>query len=646
MSDSENGVRLRLWGVVRRVPLIPSIAITVFLLLVVTGTTTSSIGVSSMRSDPAHPNGTTIGTPEPTRSDEWLAQTPMDLGVLAVGRLDSTSPLANKPDVVYQLPSGGIAESIVFFDGSALRLGRILSDEWLFAAYWWLPALLLVLALPAWLRRLGVSNNLAWLATGLTLIAPASAWWSLFPVRIMGFAVAGAYLMMLATDRLSARRPVIAGIQIVLATVLLARMPSFYAPWSITLAVPIVVTTVVWLLWERAGRRAALVVCACTAVLSLGLFGVVVIENWPTFISEFQTVYPGTRRATSEAQSPGRLFGAPVLGYLQTKPTVVATNFSETSSSFTFFALWALVLAIAHPARGWGRRRVATLLLGASTCLWLVWSMVDLGSLGRHIPLVNFVEPDRAAQTVGYTAVLVLVLVLSRLNAAVPVRLAVMVGAVCALATAYGGSSLQRNLPTLGATFIVGTSAAVGIVVFLITRFRNRWWPVLIALACASACVVVVNPIQVGLGDLRHTPVADMMMRYGDQARQDESYWATDSLITDGLLIAEGVPMFSGRQITGPIRSEWSKLDPTGKYEQSWNRGSSYLEVIWSQDPTPKITNPGVDQIVLTADPCTLSSRGFVLKHIVSTAQLPNSCLTSMGTFQWGGSQRYMYAVS
>ena len=263
------------------------------------------------------------------------------------------------------------------------------------------------------------------------------------------------------------------------------------------------------------------------------------------------------------------------------------------------------------------------------------------------MPGLNLVESKRAAQTVGYLAVFVVVILLSRRPALLNGRVALTCATLCAALTAYGVSSLQVNLPTLRSVLVVLFALVVGVVVFFITRFPRRRWPVVVALVCAAASVAIVNPLQFGLGDLRGTPLAAQMQAYGDQARKTGSYWVTDGMLSDALLIAEGVPSLSGRQITGPIRSEWAKLDPTGQYEQQWNRGSSYLLFTWSQGDTVKVTNPGLDIIVVSVDPCTLADRGFNVTNIVSSAAaLPNPCLTQTGSFTWGGVQDYIYKVS
>src|SRR5450631_1456207 len=177
----DKGVRALIVGLAGPGRAGPAIAVLVYLILTLSGATTSSMGISSLRQDPARPLGTQYGTSRVIRGDEWLVQTPLDLGRLVSGS-SSDSPLAEDPDIVFQVPGSHVTQSIVFFDGDLLKLGGVFPQRMLFAAYWWLPSLLVVLAMPAWMRRLGAKPHLAWLATGLTVLAPATAWWSLFPM--------------------------------------------------------------------------------------------------------------------------------------------------------------------------------------------------------------------------------------------------------------------------------------------------------------------------------------------------------------------------------------------------------------------------------------------------------------------------------
>ncbi|MEI2671870.1 MAG: hypothetical protein V9G13_12290 [Marmoricola sp.] len=90
---------------------------------------------------------------------------------------------------------------MLFVEGDLLRLGPWLPDAMVFAAVRAFPMLLLLLTLPPLMRRLGATRPLSWLAVVLAVFAPAAVWWSFWPVRIMAFAAAGSYLLVLARDR-------------------------------------------------------------------------------------------------------------------------------------------------------------------------------------------------------------------------------------------------------------------------------------------------------------------------------------------------------------------------------------------------------------------------------------------------------------
>ena len=644
MTDHD-GRAGRLLSGLRRLGLAPAVAIVIYLLLTLTGATTSSMGISDLRSDPAHPVGTQFGTARGLRSDEWLTITPIDLGRLASGSGRADTPLSTAMDLIYQVPNGSVGESILFFDGDLFKLGGVAPQSMLFAAWWWLPTLLLVLALPPWLVRLGSSRNLAWLATGLTVFAPAVAWWSMFPIRVLGFALAGSYLLIRAVDYLTAGRRGRAVALAAVAGVLFARLPTFYVPWSITIGVPVVLATIAWLLWPPSTRRSAVVVLAAAGTLAVGLVGLVVLENHAAISAAVNTVYPGQRRSTGAALPAAQRFGAPLFGLFSRGGAGPRTiNLSELSSPYTVTAVWAIVVWIGTKRRGWDRNRAATAVLALATIGWLAWCSLPFGAVGRHLPLVNRVPPERAAQTVGFLAVLVLALVLSRTVGAVRTRVALAAAVASGLVTLYGAHSMRRLLPRLDWSYAILTVLIVAVLVFVISRYRDRRLPALICVALAAAQVVTVNPLILGFGDLRSSDAARFVRSVGASA--PHGYWASDSMTTDALLIANGLPMLSGHQVTGPIRAEWRRLDPTDRYEHAWNRGTSYVEFRWGSNPTPAISSPGFDQIVVRVDPCALPALGFPMAGIVTLRPIALGCLTPAGRFRWHGHPAYAYVLA
>jgi hypothetical protein len=212
------------------------ITILVFAVLVLLGITTSSIGISELRQDPANPLGWQFGNSRPIRSDEIHAYSAIVISILATHGAPSLSPLAARADLIHRFPTDGFFEQFVFFDSTMLRASVIVPESMLFAAHWWLPSLILLLALPTWFHQLGRSRRYGWLAAILIVLSPSSAWWSLMPVALIAYTVGGSVLMIAAFQRFGRGQRVLPVAMGVVGGILIAGLPTFYAPWSLMLS--------------------------------------------------------------------------------------------------------------------------------------------------------------------------------------------------------------------------------------------------------------------------------------------------------------------------------------------------------------------------------------------------------------------------
>lgn len=614
-----------------------------YAVIALAGISTSSLGLLSV--DGTGQGAEQWGTSLPIRSDEWLTQAPIDLSVLAAG--SSTAPtLSQDPDLIYQISSGQFVESILFHEGNLLRLGPWLPDEMLFSAFRAWPWLLLVLSLPPLLRRMGATRVMSWLGLVLVFLAPASLWWSFMPVRIMAFAAAGSYVLWLARDRMVAGKRVTAVLQAGLAGILLARLVTYYVPWSLTLGLPLVIATGVYLVVDRATRRQALLTVGVGALVSVAVLAGTLIENAASLSAELNTVYPGLRRATGAAQSPAQLFGGPALFDMEDGAAPTLLNQSEISSGFLVCAFWALVVWRRAWAASTTAQRGAIATLAAATVLWSAWAMFDWGPLGEHLPLLSSVLPVRAAQTVGFPAALLLVLLVSRLSGDSS-RLAVAAATTTGLVTAYGASDARRALPDLTTWQVWLAVLAVVAVTYVVTRWPARAWPVLVAFAVCLAAGVDANPLVRGVGELRSSPAAAAARALTDRAEKQGSVIATNSMASNALLIANGAPTLTGNQVTGPIVSQWEKIDPDHEFEEVWNRGASYLYVAFDGErDAPWVEAAAPDVIVVHANACWLASSGLDVGFVVSTLEIPGPCTKALRTFTWNGGPQYVYELS
>lgn len=619
-----------------------------FVLLVLGGVTSSSIGFSGLREDPAAPQGFELGDPQSTRPDEFMTESPIWLGQIAVGFHHPVNPLSVSPDFFAQLPAGPVS-SVVFFDGTLLQLGPWLPDAMLFAFKWWLPTLMLAIGLPYWFRRVTGSWRWGYLAAVLCFVAPASLWWSMRPINTLGFMFASCALGILGADEISRRRWARATAYLVAAGILMARFPTYYQPLAIVLGFPVLLSTVGYLLarGERSWRERIVSVVALGA--SGGLFtGLLVLENLPALKAGLSTVFPGDRKSTGLTISVGRIFGATDLGFMKSIDDVMNnSNASEVSTAFTVLLLVLALLVVAQRWQGDRGRAWALWPMVASALFWLSWCSLSWGAIGYRIPLANLVPYFRAANGVGFLAVLAFCLFMTQW--ARPARRAtpLVAGLLTAFVSAWAGSSLQGDTtPLLSSTMIWFSSVLAGVAVALLVWLPHRRWPLVIAGALAALMTYNAAPVLVGLADLRGTSSSQFFLDRAPASRADGSLWASNSTFVDALMFATGTPALSSRQQIGPDTNAWEKLDPGRAHEQVWNRGGSYITFDWADGSDITFTNPNPDVILIRVSPCTLASRMPQLRYVVSTKPLQDACLTKTDTVRWSGIEQTVYRVA
>ena len=617
-----------------------------FVVFVLFGITTSNVGISDLRQDPANPLGWQFGKSRPIRSDEIHAFSAIVISILATRGAPSLSPLAARADLQHRFPTDGFFEQFVFFDSTMLRAAAVIPEHMLFAAHWWLPSLILLLALPTWFHQLGRSRRFGWFAAILIVLSPSSAWWSLMPVALIAYTLGGCVLMIAAFQRFQKGQRLAPVAMAVLGGILIAGLPTFYAPWSLLLGLPVLIASTLWILLRGGGwapRLKSVLITGGTAVV----FGVgTLFENREGLQALFNTVYPGSRRAESDPQPLGRLLGAPALGPLQYSEPV-GINASELSSSFTVFFIWILVILLAARWRLTFRDNIVEWTFGTWSALWIVWITLDLGHMSQKFPLLNLVTPPRAGQVVGVLAVILLGLLLSRWSPPASWRVPLLAGAACGLATGYAASLLKASdLPALSPMLILVVSAAVGVAVAAVTKYPQRLWPLALCIFLAALPVARANPVLAGLGDLRASDTARAVAAQAPAARSEGKLWAADSPALNTLLLTNGMPSLSGLQRSGPDVAAWQKLDPESAFANKWNRGGGYIFFAWTPGhPTTYVTND-FDAVGVSIDPCTLKSAWPNLDRIVASLPIEAPCLTLDSELQWEGRPAYVYAVS
>lgn len=618
------------------------VPVIVYALLVLLGVTNSNVGVSGLREDAAVSTGDQIGSSQGIRSDEWGTESPIWLGQMARGGAEDSTPLSVSNDLFAQLPSGP-ATAIVFLDGTVLALGQWFPNEILFAAKWWLPSLLLFLGLPLWFRQITGRARWGYFAASLIFLAPGTMWWSGRPVNTLGFVAAGCALAIYAYHAFGRRQWVRGVVAVVAAGALLARTPTYYQPLAIVIGIPLVLATAVFLLAQSSTRRHRLL--SLTAIAASGLVWTALVfwENRDAFAAGLATVYPGDRQSTGGAVDIGLVFGATALGWVKGFPI----NQTEMSSGFTVLLAVLVVLAASQQWRG--RRPLAAALIPLLVCaaFWLSWCTLDWGSFGAAIPLVNRVPSTRAMLGVGYLATIAFALFMSQWQPSRRWSVPALAAAVAAFLTGYAGSALGAGqIPQLTVAMIWISALVTGAVVFLLVRWPLAWWTWTATIGAAALLVASSTPLLFGLGDLRGSETARSFLAWGEQARTEGVVWASESQDVDSLMMATGTPTLSARQQIGPDDSAWRELDPSGEYEEMWNRGGLHIQFAWNDSEQVTFTQPTPDIVIVSGSPCEISNRVPDFRYAVSASPLDLSCTTPVDSFEWSGIDYTVYRVA
>jgi hypothetical protein len=394
-------------------------------------------------------------------------------------------------------------------------------------------------------------------------------------------------------------------------------------------------------------RRRTYAAVAGTGALTLACLAGLYLENRDAIAATGDTVYPGARVLSGSANALQSLFGATNLGVLADGVEVVGSNASEISSGYAV----ALVLAVLLLARGVSWRvpgqRWAVVSMLALTGFWTLWSTVDFGTVGSRIPLINQVPSARSTQVLGHLGVLLLCLLLPAARRRGALSWSLMAAGTTAALAAYAGSLLRlQSIPALSVGGIWLAAAGLAVTVFALTHRPRHVTGYVLGGVLALSLVWQVNPVLVGLGELRHSPVARDMLEAGDAARADGGVWAADHYSVDALMMATGVPALSGRQMSGPDPAVWGRLDPGREHEDVWNRGGAYIWFSWSGRQELEWTNPTPDVIHMAGSPCVVADRLPRVTTIVAKRELDLDCLEPERTFTWGGEERWVYSVA
>lgn len=630
-------------------------AIVIYGFLITFGVSTSSLSVLS--ADAATSPGLVFNSPQQVRSDEFLRSTPLTLAEFTGG--SGTSAL----DVSSSDYSDGVSESVFeeFISWSSPRLLLVsitkstLNDGQAFSALWWFPVFTLLIFLPLYLIKIGVSGPISLITTLLILLSTSANWWSFWPIENLAPIVVGAYLAIVGIERLTARRRVsdlITGIACTyLSLVFLSQAVFQYVPWSWPLGLFFLALTAAYIVDNSKIMSKGKKYVFGYAFLLLTFLYVKLSISQAAISSSLATVYPGARRILDGGTSLNIFSGD--LSWALQKEAPSISNQSELAISSIELFLVALSLL---PGIFIFRRILGNnlpLLFGTVALLpFFLWMIAPWPSAFSEINPLRFFPPNRVAQIFGIPSIIVFGLLANFFrrsfleDKAIELRAKKGVLYVALIPLFFIILNSNKNYASLFSSnvvppkFIWGCAVAAIASIYFSLLIRNAWLAFAPMLILSLLNIVSVNPIVVGLGDLQNSSGAKIIQSL---TYEDGNLWASDDIFVDALLMSNGAKLASGQQGTGPNIDRYRVLDPEDRSINSWNRGASYVSFIWLDDGITEVSSPGLDQIRIAVNPCAKEILYLGIKWVVSSRPLNNSCSISRGDFLWMGKTFYVY---
>ena len=604
-----------------------------------------------------------VGQARSIRSDEWIRTTPGIMGRLSEGW---TPDFRSIFDVTTSWPNVArfAAEGLQYPEREIVA--RVFGENGFFVL-WWLPVALAFASMTALFMLWGLTKLGSVLGAATVVAIPTCSWWSYHPLELI-WPMAMAMVLVEAATRLplgfgsgsseaepSVLRESFASIGpwalVVLAGILLSRLPFAYIPWAIPVFLVIGALVIDLALWRRTNLRAMRCYIVCFAVFLMSA-GFQLLVRWDLYQALAATVYPGGRRSSGGDLLVPAFSGAQA-GFLQfgAGNALVGTNQSELAMGPLVILVLALALAVYVLVRRGGRSvvRQGAPMISLTVCaVLLVWSVLSWPSILLHFNPLVLLPAFRLVQILGVVAVVPSLLVFARLLPTLNQRTRLVFGglsfAVVLVLSALAGFEFDDYMPSLGPARVVISAVAFAASVaatFVLFPRAYALAPVTLFLALSS---LLVNPIVQGYGDLRDSKVASDL-----RARIDASTTsrvATDAFALDALAVANGFPMASGQIGWGPEVDAWKVIDERGAYEDAWNRGSSSMWFSWQDGvQIPVISNVSQDVVMVAIDPCSDLLPELNIGWIISGHPITQSCVVESFGFQWMNSSAWLYEL-
>ncbi len=568
------------------------IALSVFLLFVLLKLSFTNAGCFHYSVQPSSQTSFTLpifGELRDIRSDEWLVDMPRRASAEYSGY-----GLIN--DIVRGCGNYNISSSYLYLSYSALsnpfNLGFFLFGTVYGTAFYWsgLFIMSVIMAYEFSLVITGGNRRLSVLGMGILGLSQFALWWSINIHILCLQAIIVCSYHFLKKEKLWQKALLALGVALSGACFIC----NLYPAWQVPMAY-VLIAIFAWLIIDNFDKikvmrwkEWTLVGVAFVFLASI----VLAYLNDTKAYSEavMQTVYPGKRfDVGGDTFYKGSWYIQSLL-----YPFKNTGNNSEAGVFFNLFPLPMLLATITvikqiitKIVKKQGKIDVLTLLLLVPTAFITLYCTKGFPSWLAKISLMGYSIPIRAIDVLGLANAYLLIRLLSYKDEdkiSIPAW-----GGACAgiLLVLYNIRTTQTHYPSfMTYTYLATISIIiVALVVVLLCKTPERIRNAVIAVTTVLIimCGVLVLPVSRGLDSLFEKPASHTVQQIVEED-PDAKWIGYDTIIFPQFLIANGAPTINSINYI-PNMELWQKLDPTGQYNEVYNR-YSHVCCIFTSEPT------------------------------------------------------------
>lgn len=556
------------------------IALLMFILILIFKLHGSSINMwdqyVSDYTEGADKQGVIFGKPRPIRSDEWMVQTPYSLSQTQTGLKNHNEVITiDGQDMVigYNSPALNLATLAKPFTWGYVLLGKERGLSW----YWGLKLIgLMLLSFEIGLILTKRNKYLALLTSVWIPFSAALQWWFVSPVGDLvfftfGFLV-GVYNHFYYHENKRWRIFFSILASICASGFILVLYPALQVPFGYLILLFLIAFFIEFRHKVKLDKFDAVSIGLAVVITGL-IVTVSLITSWESLISVMHTIYPGNRVSVGGDFSKKDIFLFLTNWKMQFQDVVYENN-SELSNFYHFF----FVIVLLSPWLFY--KKIKENIYGFFLfifCLFnLVWMSVRFPTFFAKITLWSYVPEERAYLAFGFSAILLSIWFIQFIWEQKKLSVIAQLSIITVNLGLYFFTLYKGNLRLyLSKMDIIMILLLAGLLITLLLNKRKYLFSLLL-LGVVLFTGSGVNPVVKGVNAVYEKKIAQSVMAI--EKKDPNQVWAGERMM-HAYLPMLGVHTFNGTAFTPNLES-WKPLDPTGKYEDVYNRYSHiYVEV-------------------------------------------------------------------